>query len=143
MPPWRPEAEEIPRTAVDLVLTNGKVVTADEAFTIANTVVVNDGRIVEVGAAAIADKYDAGNLVDLQGKTLMPGFIDSHTHIRGRPLRYIELGEVSSISEMQGLINVAAASRAGNEIDRARHPTGGAQLVPGVLIGAHELGRPP
>ena len=98
------ETAEAPPIAVDLILTNGKVVTVDEAFTLANTVVVNEGRIVEVGAAEIVGKYDAGSLVDLQGKILMPGFIDSHTHIRGRPLRYIELGEVSSISEIQRLI---------------------------------------
>lgn len=103
-----PDAAEIPRTAADLVLTNGKIVTADQGFTIADTIVVTDGRIVEVGSADIADKYEAGNLVDLAGKTLMPGFIDSHTHIRGRPQRYIELGEVTSISEMQRLIRIKA-----------------------------------
>ena len=96
------------RTAVDLILSNGKIVTVDEAFTIADTVVVNDGRILEVGDASIADKYQAATLVDLQGKTLMPGFIDSHTHIRGRPQRYIELGEVTSIAEMQRLIRIKA-----------------------------------
>ena len=96
------------RTAVDLILSNGKIVTVDEVFTIADTVVVNDGRILAVGDAAIADKYQAATLVDLQGKTLMPGFIDSHTHIRGRPQRYIELGEVTSIAEMQRLIRIKA-----------------------------------
>ena len=34
----------------------------------------------------------------------MPGFNDSHTHLRGRPQRYIELGDVSSIAEIQDLI---------------------------------------
>jgi len=34
----------------------------------------------------------------------MPGFNDSHTHIRGRPQRYIELGNVTSIAEIQDLI---------------------------------------
>ena len=97
-----------PRTAVDLILSNGKIVTVDEAFTIADTVVVNDGRILEVEDAAIADKYQAARLVDLQGKTLMPGFIDSHTHIRGRPQRYIELSEVTSIAEIQRLIRIKA-----------------------------------
>ena len=102
------EETQEPRTAVDLILSNGKIVTVDEAFTIADTVVVNDGRILEVGDAAIADKYQAATLVDLQGKLLMPGFIDSHTHIRGRPQRYIELGEVTSIAEMQRLIRIKA-----------------------------------
>ncbi|MCH8174614.1 MAG: amidohydrolase [Proteobacteria bacterium] len=102
------EETQEPRTAVDLILSNGKIVTVDEAFTIADTVVVNAGRILEVGDAAIADKYQAATLVDLQGKTLMPGFIDSHTHIRGRPQRYIELSEVTSIAEMQRLIRIKA-----------------------------------
>ena len=102
------EDNQEPRTAVDLILSNGKIITVDEVFTIADTVVVNDGRILVVGDAAIADKYQAATLVDLQGKTLMPGFIDSHTHIRGRPERYIELGEVTSITEMQRLIRIKA-----------------------------------
>lgn len=100
------ETEAIP---VDLALHNGKVITADSEFSIANTVVVSDGLIVEVGDAALLAKYTADTVVDLQGKTLMPGFIDSHTHIRGRPQRYIELSKVSSIAEMQDLIRDKAA----------------------------------
>lgn len=99
------DAEGVAASArVDLILTNGKVLTVDDTFSIQNTVVVNDGRIVEVGDASLTEKYTTDNLVDLQGKTLMPGFIDSHTHIRGRPERYIELSKVSSIAQMQQLI---------------------------------------
>ena len=89
---------------VDLILTNGKIITVDDEFSIRNTVVVDDGRIIETGGAELALKYQSDETVDLQGKVLMPGFNDSHTHIRGRPQRYIELGDVSSISEIQDLI---------------------------------------
>ena len=89
---------------VDLILTNGKIITVDDEFSILNTVVVDDGRIIETGGAELALKYQSEETVDLQGKVLMPGFNDSHTHIRGRPQRYIELGDVSSISEIQDLI---------------------------------------
>ena len=89
---------------VDLILTNGKIITVDDEFSILNTVVVDDGRIIETGGAELALKYQSEETVDLQGKVLMPGFNDSHTHIRGRPQRYIELGDVSSISEIQNLI---------------------------------------
>ena len=106
-----PQESEQPTTtsqaetiSVDLILTNGKIITVDEDFSIHNTVVVDAGRIVETGDQSLTEKYQADNLVDLNGKTLMPGFIDSHTHIRGRPQRYIELGEVGSIAEMQDLI---------------------------------------
>lgn len=89
---------------IDLILTNGKVLTVDDNFTIHDTVVVDDGLIVATGAASILNNYQADAVIDLEGKTLMPGFIDSHTHIRGRPQRYIELGDVTSIAEIQDLI---------------------------------------
>ena len=74
---------------VDLILTNGKIITVDDEFSILNTVVVDDGRIIETGGAELALEYQSDETVDLQGKVLMPGFNDSHTHIRGRPQRYI------------------------------------------------------
>jgi len=96
-------------TNVDLILTNGKIVTVDSAFSIHDTVVVDDGKIVETGSNSLLGKYQAGSLIDLAGKTLMPGFVDSHTHIRGRPHRYIELSEVTSILEMQDLLRAKIA----------------------------------
>lgn len=96
-------------TDVDLILTNGKIVTVDSAFSIHDTVVVDDGKIVETGSNSLLGKYQAGSLIDLAGKTLMPGFVDSHTHIRGRPHRYIELSEVTSILEMQDLLRAKIA----------------------------------
>ena len=105
----QPQTSQEAITNVDLILTNGKVITVDENFSIQNTVVVNAGRIVETGDSSLLDKYSTDSLVDLEGKTLMPGFIDSHTHIRGRPQRYIELSEVTSISEMQDLIRAKIA----------------------------------
>ena len=95
--------------AVDLVLINGKVLTVDENFSVHSTVVVNDGLIVETGDSSLAERYSGAEEVDLQGKLLMPGFNDSHTHIRGRPLRYIELGGVTSIVEIQELITAKIA----------------------------------
>lgn len=111
----QPESSQTPAAtvtetqSVDLILTNGKVVTVDANFTIADTVVVNDGRIVATGSADLLNRFEAAEVVDLEGKMLMPGFIDSHIHIRGRPQRYIELSEVTSIAEIQELITAKVA----------------------------------
>ncbi|MCY4358995.1 MAG: amidohydrolase [Gammaproteobacteria bacterium] len=90
--------------SVDLVMTGGKVLTVDENFSIHSTLVVDEGLIVATGDNSLAEHYRGEVVIDLQGKLLMPGFNDSHTHIRGRPLRFIELGKVTSIAEMQTLI---------------------------------------
>ncbi|MCY4264216.1 MAG: amidohydrolase [Gammaproteobacteria bacterium] len=90
--------------SVDLVMTGGKVLTVDENFSIHSALVVDEGLIVATGDNSLAEHYRGEVVIDLQGKLLMPGFNDSHTHIRGRPLRFIELGKVTSIAEMQTLI---------------------------------------
>ncbi len=100
----QPDSAVTSADEADLVLRNGKVLTIDADFSIHDTVVVNAGRIVATGDSSLAERYRSDNVVDLQGKVLMPGFIDSHTHIRGRPQRYIELSEVTSIAEIQELI---------------------------------------
>ena len=102
-------------TQVDLILTNAKIITVDDNFSIQNTVAVDEGLIVATGGQSLLDKYQSELTVDLEGKTLMPGFIDSHTHIRGRPQRYIELGDVGSIAEIQNLIRAKAEELGGGE----------------------------
>jgi len=67
----------------DLALINGKIITVDENFTIAEAVSVKDGRIQYVGATAEVEKLigPETRVVDLKGKTVMPGLIDSHLHL--------------------------------------------------------------
>jgi predicted amidohydrolase YtcJ len=66
----------------DLVLTGGSVFTADAASTVAEAVAVRDGRISWVGPADEAEEQ-AGpetQVVDLEGRTVLPGFQDAHLH---------------------------------------------------------------
>jgi predicted amidohydrolase YtcJ len=66
----------------DLILHNGRVVTVDKAFSIAEAVAVKDGKITAVGTSAdiLTHKGDKTEVVDLGGKMLLPGLMDSHTH---------------------------------------------------------------
>jgi len=63
----------------NLVLYNGKVLTVDRAFTVAEAVAVRDGRILAVGTTDEMKRLigPATRAVDLAGRTVVPGFIDS------------------------------------------------------------------
>lgn len=92
----------------DLVLHNGKIVTVDDEFSIQQAVVVRDGRIVEVGGNDLLSRYDASQVIDLEGKTVLPGFNDTHTHISGTPFRELDLTETTSIAQLQEQVRTKA-----------------------------------
>lgn len=68
--------------AADLILHNGKVFTAEQGKALQQAVAVEDGKVVKVGSDAevLALKDPGTQVIDLQGKVLMPGFIDTHSH---------------------------------------------------------------
>ena len=68
------------REAVDLILHDGQVLTVDAAFSTRSAVAVRAGRIVATGGEDLLEKYSAAQVIDLKGRTLMPGFIDTHVH---------------------------------------------------------------
>lgn len=92
------------RIEVDTLFFNGKVITLDAGMSIASAVAVSNGKILDVGDDALLQEYVSDNSVDLGGKVLMPGFNDSHTHIRGQPQRYIDLTETRSIEALKNQV---------------------------------------
>ncbi|WP_219097251.1 amidohydrolase [Pseudomonas sp. UMAB-40] len=68
--------------AADLVLINGKIFTADRAQPKVQALAVQDGKVLQVGSDAQIKALIASGtkVVDLGGKALMPGLIDSHSH---------------------------------------------------------------
>ena len=66
----------------DLVMRNGKVITVDAKDTIAEAVAVWNGIIVRVGTNGDIEPLigEETKTIDLAGRTMVPGFIDSHTH---------------------------------------------------------------
>jgi predicted amidohydrolase YtcJ len=71
--------------AADLILTNGNVYTVDDRQPHAEAVAVKNQRIIFVGSNDEAKKFAAPEkrIVDLAGKTVVPGLTDSHCHIFG------------------------------------------------------------
>lgn len=97
------------RIDVDAIFYNGKVITIDADSTVAAAVAVRGTDILDVGGEELLDRYTSRNMIDLGGKVLMPGFVDSHTHLAGRPRRHIELGETRSIEELKQQVSDKAA----------------------------------
>ncbi len=66
----------------DTIYLNGDVVTIDENLPTAEAVVVRKGKIVFVGKSveAMEHKRFLTRIIDLKGKTMLPGFIDPHSH---------------------------------------------------------------
>ena len=71
------------QSAVDLILTNGKIITVDEKFTIAQAVAINGERIVAVGTNQQIEQLVRPNTrrIDLRGRSVVPGLIDNHMHL--------------------------------------------------------------
>ncbi len=67
----------------DLILMNGKILTVDPEDSVADAVAVKDGKIVATGSYKTLEQLrgPARVAVDLKGKTVTPGFVDSHLHM--------------------------------------------------------------
>jgi predicted amidohydrolase YtcJ len=94
------------REAVDLLLFNGKVVTVDDTFSIAQAVAVSGGRIVAVGGNELTARLDPRKSIDLHGRTLLPGFIDTHSHILAEAFlaRSVDLAAIDSLAALKDAI---------------------------------------
>src|SRR6185369_8964817 len=77
----------------DILFKNGNVYTANDQQPTAQAVAVKGDRIIFVGSNADAQKYTGKRtkVVDLQGKTVLPGFTDAHQHLSGVGFREMTL----------------------------------------------------
>src|SRR5450631_3069716 len=67
----------------DLILHNGKIATLDPHNNFAQAISFKNGRISDIGTSAAVLRSERGSatkLIDLQGKTVLPGLADAHVH---------------------------------------------------------------
>src|SRR5882724_4658111 len=71
-----------PQTQADLILHHGRVVTVDQSFSIREAIAVKHGKILRVGmdGEVLKLKGPQTNVVDLNGRMVLPGLMDSHVH---------------------------------------------------------------
>ena len=105
-------ATEPPQEPADLVLRNGKVVTLDESRPEVNAVAVRGGAIVAVGSNEEIEAHigPETEVLDLEGRLAIPGFIEGHGHFMGlgNAKMILDLTKVKDWNEIVTMVGEAA-----------------------------------
>jgi predicted amidohydrolase YtcJ len=92
----------------ELLLTNGKIYTLNPQLPQAEAVAIKDSKIIAVGRNSDVENLGKSDfkVIDLQGKTVIPGLIDSHTHFLSfaHGLKRVNLHSISSFEEILSTI---------------------------------------
>jgi len=90
--------------AADLIVTNARIYTVDDARPIASALAVKDGRVQFVGSdrEALALRGPATRVLDAHGNTVVPGIVDAHAHLLnlGVSLAIVKLADTRSYEEV-------------------------------------------
>ncbi len=104
---------QIPPQPAETIYYNGKIVTMWDAQPVAEAVAIRDNRFLAAGSTAEVMKTAGTRTkkIDLGGRSVLPGLIDSHTHPIGAALseRDEPLPVMNSIAELQAYIRQRAA----------------------------------
>jgi predicted amidohydrolase YtcJ len=100
--------------AADLALTNGKIVTVDAAFSLAQAIAIDDGRIVAVGDDEAVRRHvgAATRVIDLRGATVIPGLIDNHFHFARAVQRWHLQARLDGVDSRREALSILAAKAA-------------------------------
>jgi len=122
------EAQQPEFSVPDLVLVNGKILTLDDRSTVTEAVAVTDGKILATGTTA-SMKSLAGTrtrVLDVAGKTVIPGLIDTHAHFKAAGLGdyVVIMGRAKTVAEALDAIKAFAAKKKPGEwiVGGAWHP---------------------
>ena len=101
-------------TCGEIVLHNGRITTMDDRNTTASSLVIRSDRIASVGTGrGIPPHSSCATVIDLQGRRVIPGMIDTHSHpsyFTARPGHYLVLDDAASIADVQARLRARAAA---------------------------------
>lgn len=108
----------------DLVLRGGTIITVDDDRPQAQALAVRDGRIVALGSDAEMAAYvgDATEVMELDGATAIPGFVESHGHFMGvgQSTLQLDLMDVADWDEVIAMVEAAVAEAEPGELITGR-----------------------
>lgn len=102
-------------SAADVIVTNSRVLTMDEGNPTAEAVAIKDGVIVAIGDRKTIEAFKGygTKIVDAQGGSVVPGFIEAHMHLfsGAAELAHLQLAGVGGFEALQKAIRAYAQSR--------------------------------
>ncbi len=112
-----PVLEGISQGLADTVLINGKILTVDNEFTVVEALAVQGGRIVAIGDNESVARLTSSltEVIDLQGRTVIPGLIDNHMHFIRAVQRWNLQARIDGINVRQHALDVIAEKAASME----------------------------
>ncbi len=101
----------------DLIVTNARVITMNPGQPRAEAVAIAAGRIVAVGARAEVEALagQGTRMVDARGRSVLPGFVESHLHLvlGGAELAHLQLGHVQGAGALRAAVHDFSAKNQG------------------------------
>jgi len=95
---------------VDLIITNATIYTLDNDFSVAEAMVVHQGKILSVGAEKdILENFASDQIMDLAGKPVYPGFIDAHCHFYGYGLGLLKRADLMGTQSFDEILGIMQA----------------------------------
>lgn len=99
----------------DLIVTNARILTMDEGHPTAEAIAIRDGSILAVGARADIDvlRGSATTVIDADGGSVIPGFIEAHMHLfsGAAELAHLQLFGVTGFEALQEAIRAYVPTR--------------------------------
>ena len=88
--------------SIDSVVINAKIYTVNKDNFIAKSIAIDDGKIIEVSNENLDYKYNTKEILDVKGKVILPGLIDSHCHFYnlGLDQQVVDLRGTNSFDEI-------------------------------------------
>ena len=107
-------AQQPQQQAADLIVTNARIYTVDDARPLADAMTIRGGKVQFVGStrAAMTLRGPSTRVVDLGGRTVIPGMVDAHGHVDnlGLALRTVDLTGTTSYDEVVARVSERAKS---------------------------------
>jgi predicted amidohydrolase YtcJ len=101
-------------SSAELIVTNARIYTADDAQPIAQAMAISGGKLLFVGSTveAMALKGTATRIIDAAGRTIIPGMTDAHAHLfnLGESLQWVNLTGTKSYAEVIARVATKAAT---------------------------------